>query len=195
MIKLLLFIISIAISKGILFMVQKITEDQSIKYKYILNLAVFIVLLVLYKKFNFSNQFFIYSLLLITLILMSVIDYKTKYVYSIISYPLIAVGIILKLSNLNFYITQESIITLAIIIILIISALFGKFGWGDIEVYLICFLYFNSGILLSIIFISMMISLCIIIIKIAKDRKCRGTEIAFVPYITLATIVNVFFII
>lgn len=197
MINFLLFILNIVLSSMILFLVRKIS-DQKVRVRYALYIIMMILIYSVYYKFNLGINFIKYIILISSLILMSIIDYKTKFVYSIVSYPTIIIGIIFKIYSINSHekiiFSIESIIALAaIIIILIISALLNKFGWGDIDVFLICFLFFNSQILLNIIFISMLLGSFISCLKLINYKKFKGKQIAFVPYITVAVLVNLFF--
>ena len=142
-----------------------------------------IIYVLIYMKFGLTLNFVKYIILFSILLIASIIDIKTQEVYFSISLTGFIVGVIFLISIL---------IPLIIIgLIYLIAKKFDGFGSGDLEVYLMISLYINPMLIgLSIFFSIILGGIVAIILLILGKRKAY---IPFVPFISLGTLVSVFF--
>lgn len=152
-----------------------------------------IMFLVLNHKYQFSFEFIKYSIFICFLIIVSVIDIKTKYVYFNTIFITICLRIIiffLEGDKINFifynYFLAGFIPALMISIIILIT---NGMGWGDVEVIFIAGLFLGIKLCLLLIFLSFFIGAIISITLMVAKIKTRKDIIAFVPYIAVASII------
>lgn len=108
-------------------------------------------------------------LLLIAVITCGVIDYKKYIIPNAITVPLIAVGLVMQIYHQNW---SNILFALAIgLAVLILAALTGGMGGGDIKLILALFLWLHPTDCLNIIIVSSTIG---IVWGIAKKSKAVG---------------------
>lgn len=159
-----------------------------------------IIFVILLKYFNFSLDFIKYTVLFSILIISAFIDYNTQYVFFSVSVIGIINGVLfLILDILNgekiLYIILSIIIPLVIIgaIMLTIKKIkrIDGIGYGDLEIFLLLSLYLNFKIILLTIYLSVILVGFVGIIKYIKGDRKR--YVAFVPYISVATLISIIF--
>lgn len=164
-------------------------EKISIQYPFIEFLNGLMYLL-LFIKFNISLEFLFYSIFTSCLIVISVIDIKSKDVYSSISIFTLIIAVIYLLSGKYF--EDISLINNVIggiigygLIFLIVY--FGGMGEGDADIAGLSGLFIGIKGICGSLFISVIIAGIVASYKyfIKKERKA---EMAFTPYIALGTI-------
>lgn len=178
-----------------LFKKEWINNIEKITIRYfiigILNLALY---LILYFKFGITLEFFKFSFLASLLIVISVIDYDTTYVYD----SSIKVGVVLG----GFFIALEFIIykkcildnilglVIGFITIFLIVTTTQGMGKGDCEIAAISGLFLGvKGSFLTLLISILLggIAACVLIIWKKVNLKA---EISFGPFIALATMIS-----
>ena len=170
----------------------KCKSKISIKYP-LIEILNGLLYLLLFIKYELSFNFIFYCLLVSLLIVISIIDLESKYVYSsttIVGVLLAIIYIIIGgclgevriLNNLLGGLIGYGIIFLIII-------LTGGMGEGDADIAGICGLFIGiKGVLVALflaIILGGIFASIVLILKI-KDRK---SEIAFGPYIAIGTLI------
>ncbi|MBE6049530.1 MAG: hypothetical protein E7214_02430 [Clostridium sp.] len=95
------------------------------------------------------------SILISFLIIIAYIDFKTSYVYDIISYPLLIFSIIIFIINvINNIVIANNLkgILLGLLVVLIFEKL-NYIGQGDVKVFISIFLFINNNLLCPIFII------------------------------------------
>ncbi len=168
-------------------------EKISIQYPIVEILNAFLYFMV-YLKYGFTLNLFKFCLLSSLLIVIGFIDFKTKYVYN----STVVFGVITGIcfAILEWIETKTVPINymvgafIGFGVIYLIVALTRGMGEGDIDIALICGLFLGFKGIIVTLFLSIIlggiVSLIIIIFKL-KDKK---SEIAFGPYLAIATIVS-----
>ena len=156
-----------------------------------------IIYVLIYIKFGLTLNFVKYIILFSILLIASIIDIKTQEVYFNISLTGFIVGVIfLTIEMVYGKELKTNLISILIPLIIIgliylIAKRFDGFGSGDLEVYLMISLYINPMLIgLSIFFSIILGGIVAIILLILGKRKAY---IPFVPFISLGTLVSVFF--
>lgn len=162
----------------------KIDEGKFAKILYIITP---IIILALYVKLGLNEEFFRYSLLVCFLVVISIIDYYTMYIYDItIISGIIIQGIILLLAknNIIYHILG---LAFGFIIPYIMVKLTKGVGSGDIGVYTLC--CFCIGIEKSIYMmpISFIIASIYGVYLLLFKNKSKNSYMPFAPCIFLAT--------
>lgn len=163
----------------------------------ITEIIIAIVLILIYLKFSIGLLFIKFAFLFAVLILSSLIDIQSMNVYFAVSIVGIVGGIIFSIidfisgGSLVQTIISVSIPLVILGLIMLLSLKHEGMGGGDLEVFLFIALYLNPIqiviALLSSIIIAGIASVGSLII--GKKEK----YIAFVPYITIGTLVAVLF--
>ncbi|HEY5525087.1 MAG TPA: prepilin peptidase [Clostridium sp.] len=174
---------------------RKCREKISIEYP-LVEIVNGIVYLGLYLKFGYTLDFFKYALLTSLLLVIGIIDLKTKYVYrvTIITGAIIGTGflifnwITLKEFPINYFLGA----VIGFTIIYIIVKVTGGMGEGDIEIAVICGLFLGTKSILLVLFLSFIFGGIIAILILLLKLKGRKDEIAFGPYIVLGALVTIF---
>ncbi|MBS5950018.1 MAG: prepilin peptidase [Clostridium sp.] len=165
-------------------------QKISIQYT-LIELLNAIMYLLLFFKFNISIEFLFYAILSSCLIVISIIDIKTKDVYSSISIVtlIVAVGYLFSgkyfrdISIINNLL--GGVIGYALIFIL---AYFGAMGDGDTDLAGLCGLFVGIKGILVALFISVIIGGIVASYKLFI-KKQRKAEMAFTPCIAAGTII------
>lgn len=151
----------------------------------------------LYFKFGFTIEFLKYLVLTSILIVLAVIDIKTKYVYDSVISILGISGVVFIL--IEFFINKEvnvfNIIFGVIIpsIIVTIFAYFKSMGWGDVEVIACVGLFLGFKLNMLNLYISIIIAGIYSIFLIIFRKIYKKQTIAFVPYIAFSSYVTIIF--
>lgn len=156
-----------------------------------------IIFVIIYLNFGLTLKMFLYAFLVCILIVASIIDFKTKYVYFNLSLLGFISGAIFLINN---YINGEEIksyILGGFIAggIILIFALLGVMGFGDIEIAFICGLFVGGPLaivmnILAIVFAGIAGSIILIINKI---RRKEEKTMPFVPFISVGCFVTLIF--
>lgn len=170
----------------------KCKSKISIKYPLIEVLNGLLYLL-LFIKYGLSFNFIFYCLLVSLLIVISIIDLESKYVYS--STTIVGVLLAIIYIIIGAYLGEVRILNnllgglIGYGIIFLIIILTGGMGEGDADIAGICGLFIGiKGVLVALflaIILGGIFASIVLILKI-KDRK---SEIAFGPYIAIGTLI------
>ena len=168
----------------------------SIRYPLVELLTGFLYFLV-YKYYGLSFFTIKYIVLITFLIVISLIDYDTQDVYSVITYPAIVLGVIFMLIG-NFYFDKSmSNYILGFLIssgtIFLVSKLTGgAMGEGDIEIHAIAGIFLGWKLAILNIFLSFIIGGILAVCAIFIKKKKKGDYIAFGPAIGISTVILIF---
>ena len=152
-----------------------------------------LIYLILFIKFGLTFEFVFYSILSSLLIVISIIDIKTKEVYSSTTIFGLLIAIIYIISGVYF--AKISIVNnvlggvIGYGIIYLIILLTRGMGEGDADIAGICGLFIGiKGILVSLFLAIVIAGIAASIILLLK-KKDKKSEIAFGPYIALGTFI------
>lgn len=139
-----------------------------------------------YQKYGITQQSVKYLSLIPFIIIISIIDYHTTYIYdiTILSGIIIQCGIFLISPDIKTYITA---LLIGIIIPYILAKITKGLGEGDIGLYGLCCFALGKNYSIYLIFLSFILaSIYCVYILLTKGDKIR--KIPFAPFISLATI-------
>ena len=170
----------------------KCKSKISIKYP-LIEILNGLLYLLLFIKYGLSFNFIFYCLLVSLLIVISIIDLESKYVYS--STTIVGVLLAIIYIIIGAYLGEVKILNnllgglIGYGIIFLIIILTGGMGEGDADIAGICGLFVGiKGVLVALflaIILGGIFASIVLILKI-KDRK---SEIAFGPYIAIGTLI------
>ena len=170
----------------------KCKSKISIKYP-LIEILNGLLYLLLFIKYGLSFNFIFYCLLVSLLIVISIIDLESKYVYS--STTIVGVLLAIIYIIIGAYLGEVKILNnllgglIGYGIIFLIIILTGGMGEGDADIAGICGLFIGiKGVLVALflaIILGGIFASIVLILKI-KDRK---SEIAFGPYIAIGTLI------
>ncbi|MGL5693560.1 MAG: prepilin peptidase [Peptostreptococcaceae bacterium] len=143
------------------------------------------------QKYGLTTDSIRYIFLVPFLITISIIDYKTTYIYDItIVSGIIIQGVILITSINAQKDVQSHIISLMIGYILsyILSKVTKSLGEGDIGLFSLCSFTLGHNYSVYMIFLSFMVAFIYCIYIIITKNKSIKDKIPFAPFISLATI-------
>lgn len=156
-----------------------------------------IVLVLIYYKFSLGFLFVKFAFLFIILILSSLIDIRTMSVYFAVSIVGIIGGIIfatiavIQGASLLQILLSVSIPLVILGLVMLISSKFEGMGGGDLEVFLFIALYLNPIQIVMALLLSIILAGIISVGSMIRGNK--ESYIAFVPYISLGTLITVIF--
>ncbi len=139
-----------------------------------------------YQKYGITQQSVKYLSLIPFIIIISIIDYHTTYIYdiTILSGIIIQCGVFLISPDVKMYITA---LLIGIIIPYILAKITKGLGEGDIGLYGLCCFALGKNYSIYLIFLSFILaSIYCVYILLTKGDKIR--KIPFAPFISLATI-------
>lgn len=139
-----------------------------------------------YQKYGITQQTVKYLSLIPFIIIISIIDYHTTYIYdiTILSGIIIQCGIFLISPDVKIYVTAMLI---GIIVPYILAKITKGLGEGDIGLYGLCCFALGKNYSIYLIFLSFILaSIYCVYILLTKGDKIR--KIPFAPFISLATI-------
>jgi len=158
-----------------------------------------IIFVALFLKYGFTSNFFIYSLLMTALIIISFIDIKYRIIPNVITIPGIPLGIFLSFFLNNISVLSSLIgVILAILILGIVTYGYYLFtglegmGMGDIKLLAMLGAFLGWKSVLFIIFFSSFIGTLIGLLLIFILKKGRKYPIPFGPFLSLAGILYPF---
>jgi len=186
------FLISIITNISIYSVCKDIHKN---KFRDVLTSVITIVLLCLiYNKYKISFEFLKYSVLLYFLMVISIIDYYTTYIYDAVIIGGILMGLIFLVISyfLGYqYATYLHGMVFGILSSSLLIFLTKSMGWGDMEVYALCCLYIGFDYSLIMIMLSFIVGSVYGILNIILKSKSRKDIIPFAPSIAIATILVV----
>lgn len=175
---------------------RKCGDKISLQYP-IIEIANGLMYIALYYKYGLSLDCIKYMILCSLMIVIGVIDFKTKYVYIQTTIFGVTAGIIFIICDwvINKSLPLDNILggLLGFVFIWLIVVITRGMGEGDIEISLVGGLFLGLKgtifMLFSAIILGGIVSGIILLLKL-KDRKA---EIAFGPYLGIGAIISVFF--
>lgn len=194
-------ILAIFIFKKVIFFINENDLEVDLNLKKIdknfILLAYFIFISMFFYKYKLSIAFVFYYITIVYLIITAYIDFKTRYIYTIINvfFGIISFLFLMYLISINIDI-RDSI--RGIFLTVIISVLFSKlkvWNWGDTEMFIVIAPIIATGGSIYILFnffISMILSsISAIITFIFKGFKMQSRQ-AFAPYIAISSLILLF---
>ena len=183
-----IILISIIISHICNKQIYKICDDleKSKKNTIIIYTLIILTMILIYKKYGITLQSIKYLSLIPFIIVISIIDYHTTYIYdiTILSGIIIQGGVFLISPDVKTYI---SALLIGIIIPYILAKITKGLGEGDIGLYGLCCFVLGKNYSIYLISLSFILaSIYCVYILITKSGKIR--KIPFAPFISLATV-------
>lgn len=173
--------------------IYNICEDiQKNKSRDTLISAITVILLILiYNKYKISFEFVKYSVLIYFLMVISIIDYYTTYIYDVVIIGGILIGMIFLVVSYFYgyqYATYLHGMVFGIISSSLLIFLTKSMGWGDVEVYALCCLYIGFDYSLIMMMLSFIVGSVYGIFNILLKYKSKKDIIPFAPSIAIATV-------
>ena len=183
-----IILISIIISHICNKQIYKICDEleRSKKNTIIIYILTILTMILIYKKYGITPQSIKYLSLIPFIIIISIIDYHTTYIYdiTILSGIIIQGGVFLISPDVKTYI---SALLIGIIIPYILAKITKGLGEGDIGLYGLCCFVLGKNYSIYLISLSFILaSIYCVYILITKSGKIR--KIPFAPFISLATV-------
>lgn len=151
----------------------------------------------LYYKFGFTMNLLKYAVFVSLLIVIGMIDGKTKYVYKSTTLTALAAGIVFTVIEAVCF--KEKIMTYVIgaavgfLIILVIVVATKGMGEGDIEIALICGLFLGVKLLAVALFLAFVIGGAAAVVLVVRRKKSCKDEMAFGPSLAIGTVISLLF--
>lgn len=187
---LIVFIILSFLSEKIIYKLDN-SLDKNLINKVLIFLPNMIIPILIYNKYETSMQTLSYMMLVPFLIIISIIDFRTIYVYDIVILSgIIMQSVILLLSKELRMGLMGNIKGLCIGAILsyFLAKITKSLGDGDILFYGLCAFVLGEKYCLYLIFLSFIIGSIYGIFILLTRKKSIKSEIPFTPFISLATI-------
>jgi len=171
---------------------RRCKDKISIRYPLIEILNALLYLL-LFGKYGFSFNFVFYCLLTSLLIVISIIDLESKYIYS--STTLVGVLLAIIYIIIGAYLGEIKILNsllgglIGYGIIFLIVSLTGGMGSGDADIAGICGLFIGIKGVLVTLFLAIILAGVFASIALIFKIKSRKSEIAFGPYISMGVLI------
>ena len=166
--------------------INQITYNTSILY-----ILIIILNLCIYKKYGLTIDFIKYIFLIPFLLGISIIDYRTTYIYDITIVSGIIIQGVILISSINIekdFINHICGLFIGIIVSYLLVKLTKGLGDGDIGLFALCCFTLGYNYSLYLMFLSYIIAFIYCIYIILKKNKSIKESIAFAPFISLATI-------
>ncbi|MGL5641449.1 MAG: prepilin peptidase [Paraclostridium sp.] len=185
-----IMLISLLMVQVIQFTVKEIfkIEVDETKLVRIVYIIVPTVILALYVKLGFNEEFLRYSILICFLLVISIIDYYTMYIYDITIISGIIIQGFILLTTKDIIINHILGLIFGFIIPYIMVKLTKGVGSGDIGVYALCCFCIGIEKCIYMIPISFMIGGIYGVYLIVLKKKSKDSYMPFAPCIFLATI-------
>ena len=162
------------------------------KIKLLLYIIIPMVISMLYVKLGLSREFIMYSILINFLVVISIVDYYTMYIYDItIISGIIVQGFIILITR-GIMINHLMGLIFGFIIPYIMLKITKGIGSGDVGVYALCCFCIGIEKCIYIIPISFIMGGIYCIYLLITDKKSRYSHIPFTPWILLGTVVVMF---
>ena len=169
--------------------------DSSIHKNFINKILIFlpnmIIPILIYTKYELTIQTISYMILIPFLTIVSIIDFRTTYVYDITILSGIIMQSVIFLLNKDTYTGSMSHIKglfIGIVLSYILSKITKSLGDGDIGFYGLCAVVLGDQYCLYMIFLSFMVSSIYGGYVLLRKQKSIKSSIPFTPFISLATI-------
>lgn len=185
-----IFIILSYISEKIIYKLDK-TMDKNIINKMLIFLPNMIIPILIYTKYELTMQTISYMLLIPFLAIVSIIDFRTSYVYDITILSGIIMQSVIFLLDKDVNVGSMSHIKglfMGVVLSYILAKVTQSLGDGDIGFYGLCAFVIGDKYTLYMIFLSFMIGSIYGIYVILRKEKSIKSSIPFTPFISLATI-------
>lgn len=178
------------ISEKVIYILDN-SMDKNITNKILIFLPNMIIPILIYIKYGISIQTISYMLLIPFLITVSIIDFRTTYVYDIT----ILSGIIMQ--SVIFLLNKESNINsishikglfIGIILSYVLAKITKSLGEGDIGFYGLCAFVLGQEYSLYMMFLSFILASIYGVYVLLRKQKSIKSSIPFTPFISLATI-------
>ena len=187
---LIVFIILSFLSEKIIYKLDN-SLDKNLINKVLIFLPNMIIPILIYNKYETSMQTLSYMMIVPFLIIISIMDFRTIYVYDIVILSgIIMQSVILLLSKELRMGLMGNIKGLCIVAILsyFLAKITKSLGDGDILFYGLCAFVLGKKYCLYLIFLSFIIGSIYGIFILLTRKKSIKSEIPFTPFISLATI-------
>ena len=187
---LIVFIILSFLSEKIIYKLDN-SLDKNLINKVLIFLPNMIIPILIYNKYETSMQTLSYIILVPFLIIISIMDFRTIYVYDIVILSgIIMQSVILLLSKELRMGLMGNIKGLCIgdILSYFLAKITKSLGDGDILFYGLCAFVLGKKYCLYLIFLSFIIGSIYGIFILLTRKKSIKSEIPFTPFISLATI-------
>ena len=185
-----IFIILSFLSEKIIYKLDN-NMDKNLSNKMLIFLPNMIIPILIYTKYNLTMQTISYMILIPFLVIISIIDFRTTYVYDItILSGIIMQSVILLLSKeLNIGLMSHiKGLVIGIIISFLLAKVTKSLGEGDVLFYGLCSFVLGQEYTLYMIFLSFILaSICGIFMLLIKYKSIKSS-IPFTPFISLATV-------
>lgn len=169
--------------------------DSSIDKNFINKILIFlpnmIIPILIYTKYELTIQTISYMMLIPFLTIVSIIDFRTTYVYDVTILSGIIMQSVIFLLNKDTYTGSMSHIKglfIGILLSYILSKITKSLGDGDIGFYGLCAFVLGQNNVAYMIFLSFMIGSIYGVYVILIKGKSIKSSIPFTPFISLATI-------
>ena len=187
---LIIFIILSYISEKIIYGLDN-SMDKNLSNKILIFLPNMIIPILIYTKYELSMQTVSYMLLIPFLTMVSIIDFKTTYVYDITILSGIIMQSVIFLLNKELNVNLMSHLKglfIGIILSYILAKVTKSLGDGDIGFYGLCTIVLRDKYCLYMIFLSFMLASIYGGYVLLRKQKSIKSSIPFTPFISLATI-------
>lgn len=163
----------------------------------IVTFSIGLIYCVFYLKYGISIDFFKYCVVSSVLLLIAVIDYRTKYVY--FSTIILAAVLNLIFISVEFFngVDVKTYVMGAVFALVVstILAFLKVFGYGDVEIFFMCGLLTGFNKTVIIMLTSIVICGLYGLFLIIKERKILiRKRVAFGPYIVAALLSTIIFL-
>ncbi|WP_297130492.1 prepilin peptidase [Terrisporobacter sp.] len=186
----LIFIVLSFISEKIIYILDK-SIDKNISNKILILLPNMIVPILIYTKYELNMKSISFIMLIPFLTLISIIDYKTTYVYDItILSGIIMQGVIfifsteLKSNSMN----HLKGLLIGIVLSYIVSKITKSLGEGDVWFYGLCCFVIGKKYALFMMYLSIVFASIYGLYIIFAKKGSIKSSIPFTPFISLATV-------
>ncbi|MEG2246765.1 MAG: A24 family peptidase [Peptostreptococcaceae bacterium] len=185
-----IILISLLMVQVIQFSIKEIFKIELDKNKLVKIIYIIIptLVFVLYVKLGFNEEFLRYSILICFLLVISIIDYYTMYIYDITIISGIIIQGFILLTTKDIIINHILGLIFGFIIPYIMVKLTKGVGSGDIGVYALCCFCIGIEKCIYMIPISFMIGGVYGVYLIVSRKKSKNSYMPFAPCIFLATL-------
>ncbi|MGB9712644.1 MAG: prepilin peptidase [Dissulfurimicrobium sp.] len=159
-----------------------------------------VTILLLWRKFNLTPDFFIYSCFVATLIIITFIDLEHQLIPDVLSLPMIALGLISSffLADLKWYDSLIGILLGGGVLYLVAGGYYllthkEGMGGGDIKLLAMIGAFLGWKAIPLVVFISAGLGSVTGIVLILMQKAERRTAIPYGPFLALAAMITIFY--
>lgn len=171
-------------------------EKISIQYP-LIEIGNGLLYMAVFYKFEYSIDTIKFMILVSLMIVIGMIDFKTKYVYTITTSVGVVIGIIFCI--INWIITKDFPVNnligamVGFIPIWLIIITTHGMGEGDADIALLCGIFLGGKLTALMIFIAIILGGIVAGVILALKPKDKKAEIAFGPYLVMGSLISLFF--